>query len=45
MNKKRISVDIDGDFHKKVKAQAGWQGLTIKQVIINLLNKWLGIKQ
>lgn len=41
MAKKRISCDVDADFHALVKTKAAKQGKKIKEINILLLEKWL----
>lgn len=42
---KRITVELDEDFHKKVKMQAVMSGISIKEYLRQLLEKDLEAKK
>lgn len=41
MKIKRLTVEIDKELHNNAKLKAYSKGMTLKEVIINLLKKWL----
>lgn len=41
MSKERINIEIDEQLKRDVKTKAASQGKTVKEIIINLLTKWL----
>jgi len=38
---KRISVEVEEEFHQQVKVKAAEQGVAIADVVRSLLKKWL----
>jgi len=41
MTKPRITIEIDEKLKKDVKVKASLQGRTIKEIVVNLLKRWL----
>ena len=41
MNNKRLTVEIDENLHFRAKQEAYGEGKTLKQKVIELLEKWL----
>lgn len=40
-NLKHIAIEVEEEFRTRVKIKAAENKLTIREVIVNLLNKWL----
>jgi len=40
-DKKRISVEVEGDFHKQVKVKAAQDGVKIADLVRALLGSWI----
>ena len=41
MTKKRIIIEVEDSLHQSIKTKASSKSMTIKEAMMNLINRWL----